>query len=99
MVWILRMDGWCRPNKGGECNQSSMLQRRVLRNLISMGVSQRIGLIPTAVGGTSIAAWSPPNGPQWLDMVSTVQAAMAAAGTHATLKGMIWVQVGQGGMG
>lgn len=64
------------------------------RALISMGISNRIGLIPTAVGGTSLAfSWRSPDGPQWQDMVSTVQYAMAAAGPQAKLRGMLWVQV------
>ena len=58
-----------------------------------MGISPRVGFIPTAVGGTSLAAWSPPYGTQWQQMVATVQGAMDAAGPGAKLRGMIWVQV------
>lgn len=58
-----------------------------------MGISPRVGLIPTAVGGTSLAAWSPPYGTQWQQMVTAVQGAMDAAGPGARLRGMVWVQV------
>ena len=35
------------------------------RELIRQGVSSKVGFIPTAVGGTSLAgSWMPPNGPQ-----------------------------------
>ncbi len=66
------------------------------RNLIAMGVSQRIGFVPTAVGGTSIPNWLPPNGGEWNNMVNATMAAMAAAGPSAVLRGMLWVQVGGG---
>lgn len=64
------------------------------RQLISHGISQRVGLIPTAISSTNLFSdWMPPRGPQWQGMLSAVNAAMAAAGPYATLRGMLWVQV------
>ena len=63
------------------------------RELIRQGVSSKVGFIPTAVGGTSLAgSWMPPNGPQWQNMISTVQTGMKAAGPSAILRGLLWVQ-------
>ena len=65
------------------------------RELISRGVSTRIGFIPTAVGGTDLfRQWMPPNGEEFQNMIQTVQLAMGSLNKsdNAVLRGLIWVQ-------
>ncbi|KAG2492021.1 hypothetical protein HYH03_009750 [Edaphochlamys debaryana] len=62
------------------------------RVLLQMGVSDRVGFIPTALGGTSLQQQWCPGCPQWNDMVNAVNRAVKAAGPKSRLRGMIWVQ-------
>ena len=61
------------------------------RWLIEHHVSLRVGLIPTAVGGTGIGGWT--SGRQFADMQSLVHAAMGAKIPYTPrLQGMLWIQ-------
>ena len=57
-------------------------------------VSGRVGLVPTALGGTSLSDWDP-DGALFGFMVEHTRQAMRKA-PSARLKGMVWVQVGLG---
>eukprot|EP00955_Chlamydomonas_euryale_P028971 305608-Chlamydomonas_euryale.AAC.4 len=51
-----------------------------------------VGFVPTALGGTPLSAWMPPDGPQWRAMTDGVAHALAAAGPGARVRGLLWVQ-------
>lgn len=59
----------------------------------------QVGFVPTAVVGTCIClqsqSWLPPRGIYLKDMISATHAAMAAYGSRAVLRGVLWVQVRQ----
>ena len=56
-------------------------------------LSNKVGIIPTAMGSTSLAVdWRPYSGGRWFAMVNAVKRAMDAAGSNARLRGVIWVQ-------
>ncbi|KAG1677610.1 hypothetical protein FOA52_010391 [Chlamydomonas sp. UWO 241] len=62
------------------------------RALLESGSARRVGFVETAMGGTSLAAWSSPDGPLWRRMVDGTHAAVAAAGAGRRLQGLLWVQ-------
>ncbi|KXZ54659.1 hypothetical protein GPECTOR_4g725 [Gonium pectorale] len=62
------------------------------RVLLQFGVSGRVGFVATGKGATSLAENWCPGCEQYNEMISAVGRAMAAAGPHAKLRGMIWVQ-------
>eukprot|EP00198_Chlamydomonas_reinhardtii_P003089 XP_001692425.1 predicted protein [Chlamydomonas reinhardtii] len=62
------------------------------RVLLQLGVSGRVGFVPTAAGGTNLADMWCPGCPLYKDMAQTVVRAMRAAGPNARLRGMLWVQ-------
>ncbi|KAG2442168.1 hypothetical protein HYH02_009656 [Chlamydomonas schloesseri] len=62
------------------------------RVLLQLGVSQRVGFVPTAAGGTNLADMWCPGCPLYVEMKQTVVRAMRAAGPNARLRGMVWVQ-------
>lgn len=65
------------------------------RNLIDLGISTRVGLVPCGAGGTNLfTSWLPPNQDMYQRMVAQTRAAMAAAGKDARLRGMIMILVG-----
>ena len=66
--------------------------------LISAGVSQRIGLVPTGVGGTSLYEdWNPTYAQLYTRMITATTNAMTSAiatwgSANVRLRGMLWVQ-------
>ncbi len=52
---------------------------------------RRVGLVPTAAGGTNLYSQWQPGGDLYTFMLAQTKAAMAAA-PGARLRGMIWVQ-------
>ena len=59
----------------------------------TLGISSTVGIIPTAMGSTSLAVdWRPYSGGRWFAMAAAVKSAMSQAGPNARLRGVIWVQ-------
>ena len=48
-----------------------------------------VGLVPCAVGGSSLSRWMPPNGPHYTNMLAKARLALSAGGV---LRGVIWHQ-------
>lgn len=66
------------------------------RALVSEGMSQRVGLIPTAKGGSSMSDWRP-GGELYGFLLEQARAAVQLA-PQGRLRGVVWVQVrGRGG--
>lgn len=62
------------------------------RTLIHLGVSKRVGLVPTADSATNLYKQWKPGSYLYNFMVKQTRKAMAAAPKKARLRGMIWVQ-------
>ncbi len=68
------------------------------RTLIEQGLSHRVGFVPTACGGSSLAwDWTAGTGRRYIHMIDTTRRAMRAAlpggrGAAAQLRGVLWVQ-------
>ncbi len=69
--------------------------RRPFANALQdLGVSKRVGLIPCAMGGTTLlASWRPGAGHEYGFMVNTTLAAMARAPPGSRLRGIVMVVV------
>ena len=58
-----------------------------------LNLSSVVGIIPTAVGSTTLAVdWKPYTGGRWNAMIAAIRNAMSQAGSNARLRGFIWVQ-------
>lgn len=62
------------------------------RVLLQLGVSRRVGFVPTALGSTTIMSHWCAGCPLAAQMVEAAKRAMATAGPNARLRGMLWVQ-------
>ncbi|WIA19947.1 hypothetical protein OEZ85_005831 [Tetradesmus obliquus] len=62
------------------------------RTLIQMGAARKVGLVPTAMGGTNLFQHWAPGGQLWSNMVGRTQAGMHQMAGRGRLRGMLWIQ-------
>jgi hypothetical protein len=104
--WVVAKPNVCLFAQSGEAQIGEELlsmgpEMAFAKTLISGGGSQRVGFVAVTWGGSSLfGEWVPPSQerqggtlpPLLAKLISQVHLAMAHAGPHATLRGMVWVQ-------
>ncbi|MDX2267504.1 MAG: sialate O-acetylesterase [Bryobacter sp.] len=75
-----------RPDRTG-----TGLGRSFGATLVRFGASRKVGLIPAAFGGSSLAEWQPGE-KHYLNAVARAKAALAKAPAGSRLRGILWHQ-------
>ncbi|KAG1658763.1 hypothetical protein FOA52_001305 [Chlamydomonas sp. UWO 241] len=92
--WDIAKPNVCLFAQSGQEDLESMgPEMAFAKALIAGNASQRVGFVPVTWGGSSLfGEWSDSRRGLLATLLNQVHLAMAQAGPHAALRGMVWVQ-------